>query len=132
MEENCIFCKISFGILPSTKVYEDEKVLALLDINPVSKGHTLIIPKFHHTWMQDVPDKLIADLFVETKKIMKSMINGLHCDYVQVSVVGKDVPHFHIHLIPRYHNDNFPNLPIISYIDEIEKEDIANKIKNSL
>ncbi len=130
MNDNCIFCKIANGVLPSINVYEDEKVLGLLDIHPISKGHTLLIPKTHHEWMQDVPDSLLAELFITTKKVMQAMVKGLPCDYVQVSVVGKDVPHFHIHLIPRYLQDGLPQYQVLEYENDKEKNNIAGKIKN--
>jgi histidine triad (HIT) family protein len=103
--ENCIFCKIIKGEIPSAKVYEDDKVFAFLDINPVIHGHTLVIPKSHHQMMQDVPDELLAYCYVQAKKLMIKMKAALGADYVTVSVVGLDVPHFHIHLIPRYYDD---------------------------
>ena len=103
--EDTVFGKIIRGEIPSTKVYEDDRCLAFLDINPVSKGHLLLIPKERYVWMQDIPNELLSYLFVQAKTLMKAQIEGLACDYVQVSVVGKDVPHFHIHLIPRWHRD---------------------------
>ncbi|HRH24849.1 MAG TPA: HIT family protein [Candidatus Paceibacterota bacterium] len=131
MENNTVFGKIIRGEIPATKVYEDEKCLAFMDINPVSKGHLLLIPKDHYEWMQDVPNELLAYLFIKTKELMISMKKGLSCDYIQVSVVGKDVPHFHIHLMPRYLDDNLSGWPTFSY--EIgEKEALAEKIKNNL
>lgn len=100
-----IFGKIIRGEIPATKVYEDGDCLAFMDINPVTKGHVLLIPKIQYLWMQDVPDELLSLLFLRAKRLMVAIKESLNCDYVQVSVVGKDVPHFHIHLIPRYLND---------------------------
>ena len=99
---NCIFCKIIKGEIPSNKIYEGEKFLAFLDINPESKGHTLLIPKDHYEWIQDTPDELISEIFVVAKKIIKDLIKETGCQFVKVKVIGKDVPHFHIHLIPEY------------------------------
>jgi len=112
---NCIFCKIVKGEIPSDKVYEDKNSLVFLDIKPVSLGHLLIIPKKHVVWMQEAEDKIISDIFKLTKKMMLAIKKGLKCDYVQVSIVGNEVPHFHIHLIPRYHGDNFRNFPTKKY-----------------
>ncbi|HNW71338.1 MAG TPA: HIT domain-containing protein [Candidatus Paceibacterota bacterium] len=130
-EENCIFCKIIKGEIPSTKIYEDENFLAFLDIKPVSYGHTLIIPKKHCIWMQDADDETVSNIFVLAKKIMIALKKGLACDYVQLSVVGNEVPHFHIHLIPRYNGDNFRNLPTIEYKEGLIKE-TADKITQVL
>ena len=99
--ENCIFCKIANNEIPSTKIYEDENFLAFIDIKPVSDGHLLIIPKQHIVWMQDSPDETIAQIFILTKKLMLAVKKALKCDFVQMSVVGEEIPHFHIHLIPQ-------------------------------
>lgn len=128
---NTIFGKIIRGEIPATKVYEDDTCLAFIDINPVSPGHLLLIPKEHYTWIQDVPDELLSYLFVQSKKLIQAMIRGLGCDYVQVSVVGKDVPHFHIHLIPRTLEDTLHGLPTLSY-EHNEKELLAEKIRKGL
>lgn len=126
-----IFGKIIRGEIPATKVYEDEQCLAFMDIHPVAKGHLLLIPKEHYTWMQDVPDELLSYLFVQTKSLMRAMISSLQCDYVQVSVVGKDVPHFHIHLIPRYLDDALHGWDTLTYADT-EMTDLAETIKGAL
>lgn len=130
--ENCIFCKISSKEIPSSVIYEDDKFISFLDISPVTKGHSLLIPKDHHVWMHEVPDDLLKDAFLVTKKIMNMMRKGLPCDYVQVVVVGKDVPHFHIHLMPRYLNDNLPQFKTITYENDEEKNMYEEKIKNAL
>ena len=131
MRNDTIFGKIIRVEIPATKVYEDEKCLAFMDINPVSKGHILLIPKDHYEWMQDVPNELLAYLFIKTKELMIGMKKGLSCDYIQVSVVGKDVPHFHIHLMPRYLDDKLSGWPTFSY-ETGEMETWAEKIKNNL
>lgn len=131
MENDTIFGKIIRGEIPATKVYEDEKCLAFMDINPVSKGHLLLIPKDHYVWMQDVPDELLSYLFVKTKILMKTMIKELGCDYVQISVLGKDVPHFHIHLMPRNLDDTLHGWPTFTYEGD-EMNIIAEKIKKGL
>jgi len=100
--DNCIFCKIVKGELPSTKIYEDEKFLAFLTIEPETEGHTLLIPKEHYVWMQDTPDELLGEAFVVAKKLMQKLIDEKKCEFVKIKVIGKDVPHFHIHLVPEY------------------------------
>lgn len=105
---NTIFGKIIRGEIPATKVYEDDTFLAFLDINPVAKGHVLVIPKEHYTWIHEAPDELIAEIFILSKRIIKAQIKGLGCTFVQVGVVGNEVPHLHIHLIPRKENEDAP------------------------
>lgn len=126
-----IFGKIIRGEIPATKVYEDDACLAFLDINPVAKGHVLLIPKEHYIWMQDVPDALLSYLYIKAKFLMRGMISSLECEYVQLSVVGKDVPHFHIHLIPRYLDDALHGWVTLQYL-EGEKDTFAEKIKSGL
>ena len=99
--ENCIFCKIVKGEIPAEKTYEDEKVLAFLDINPKAPNHTLLIPKEHYVWFEEVPDNISDHLFRIAKQIAKDMKKDPAIGYVQLGIVGKDVPHAHIHLIPQ-------------------------------
>ena len=129
--DDCIFCKISKSEIPSAKVYEDANFFAFLDINPVSDGHILIIPKKHVVWMQEADDETIFGIFQLAKKLMLTLKNGLNCDYVQVSVVGKDVPHLHVHLIPRHFDDGFPQFETKKYKDG-EQELVAQKIIEAL
>jgi histidine triad (HIT) family protein len=129
--ENCIFCKIIKGEIPCAKVYEDKDFLAFLDINPVTSGHTLVIPKKHIEWMQDVDDITLAESFRLTKKLMLAIKNGLSYDYVQISIVGKDVPHFHIHLIPRHLNDGLPQYKTTP-LDFSKTEELISKITKEL
>lgn len=129
---DCIFCKIAASEIPAAKIYEDEKVLAFLDINPVNFGHTLLIPKKHYGTMQDVPDELLATCYVKAKELMPKIKQALVADYVSVSVVGVDVPHFHVHLIPRNFNDGLAGFWPTKKYGEGEMETIANKIKNVL
>jgi histidine triad (HIT) family protein len=129
--ENCIFCKIIKKEIPCTKVYEDKNFLAFLDIQPVSDGHLLIIPKKHIVWMQDTNDETICEIFKLAKKLMLAIKKGIGCDYVQLSIVGKDVPHFHIHLIPRYLKDNLPMFQTKTYKDK-ESVEAADKISGAL
>ena len=129
--DKCIFCKIAKGEIPCDKIYEDEKFLAFLDIQPISFGHLLIIPKKHVVWMQDADDETIAEIFQLSKKLMLAMKKGVGCDYVHVSVVGKDVPHFHVHLIPRYLNDGFVSWETKKYKDK-ESSEILKKIISAI
>lgn len=98
---DCIFCKIASGEIPAHKVYEDEKYLAFLDIHPKAKGHTVLIPKAHYQWFQDLPDDVYGALFAVAKKLATTLKEEQKADYIHLSIVGKDVPHVHVHLIPR-------------------------------
>lgn len=130
-QTNCIFCKIINNEIPCHKIYEDEKFLAFLDVKPVSDGHILIIPKKHIVWMQEVDDTAISEIFVLTKKIMLAVKNSIGCDFVQIGIVGTEIPHFHIHLIPRYFDDNFKNFPTKEYKNG-QQEELVEKITKAL
>ncbi len=121
-----IFGKIIRKEIPATTVYEDEQFLAFMDINPASKGHILLIPKEQYKWMQDVPDQLIAAIFIKAKELMLILKKALDADYIQLAVVGNEVPHFHIHLIPRMLGDNIHG-PHVQYA-EGEMQQYADKV----
>lgn len=99
--EHCIFCKIVRGDIPAERTYEDEGFIAFLDIHPKSPGHTLLIPKEHHQWFIDMPEPLYGNLFAKAKEVSKKLREEKGADFVQLSIVGTDVPHVHVHLIPR-------------------------------
>ena len=106
--ENCIFCKIIAGEIPAKKTFEDENAIAVLDIHPKAKGHTLLIPKEHHEWFQDMPDSVSDVLFRTAKKLARQLKSEYGADYIHLSIVGRDVPHVHVHLIPRMLDDTLP------------------------
>jgi len=126
-----IFEKIINRETPADIIYEDDISLAFLDINPVRKGHILLIPKNHYVWMTDVPDELLGNLFIQTKKLMQVLLKALECDYIHVIVEGVEVPHFHIHLIPSHLKENNAKFHHEIYLED-EKKIILEKIKNAL
>ena len=128
----CVFCKIVKREIPSDIIYEDNEVLTFLDIQPVNFGHTLVIPKKHYEKMENTPDNTLSVVFANAKKIMKAVKEAMSADFVALSVIGIDVPHFHVHLIPRYFNDNMPIFWTRKKYRNGEKEKIAEKIKNEL
>lgn len=104
---NCIFCAIASGEIPSFKVYEDELVLAYLDINPFTKGHTLVIPKVHSTGLLDTSDETLAVIISRVKKVAAHLKAALPCDGFNIlqnngEAAGQTVPHVHFHIVPRY------------------------------
>jgi histidine triad (HIT) family protein len=126
---DCIFCKIIAGAIPAEKIYEDTKVFAFLDIRPVNYGHVLVIPKSHHAMMTEVPDELLAYCYIKSKELMIKIKQALKADYISVSVVGLDVPHFHIHLTPRYYSDGLASFWPTKTYPEGEMKKVAEKIK---
>lgn len=131
MQNDTIFGKIIRGEIPSTKVYEDDQFLAFLDINPVRKGHTLLMPKDRYQWIQDVPDELLSQSFIKVKDLIVAMKKATSCDYVHVVVEGVEVPHFHIHLIPSMFGHANAQWSHVKYEDG-EAATFAEKIKSAL
>lgn len=108
LDPNCIFCKIINKEIPTNLIYEDDDSLAFLDIHPVAKGHTLLVPKDHHRWFTDMPDADYNKLFLTAKRMAEKLKQDYTADYVRLGVVGKDVPHVHIHLVPQKMTDEGP------------------------
>jgi len=116
--EDCIFCKIINGDIPSFKVYEDDRVFAFEDINPISEGHTLVIPKTHAVNLWEIPDEDLAAVHRASKKIIqgiKSALNptGVACLQLNGKGANQVVMHYHLHLIPRLSGS--PELPVTTW-----------------
>ena len=110
MKEDCIFCKIANGEIPSATLYEDEDFRVILDLEPASKGHALILPKMHAANIYEMPEELVGKAFMLAKKMAGILMEGLKCDGFNIlqnngEAAGQTVFHFHIHLIPRYQGD---------------------------
>jgi histidine triad (HIT) family protein len=95
-----IFTKIINGEIPSYKIAENNKFYAFLDINPLAKGHTLVIPKQEIDYIFDIQDDLLSEMMIFAKKIAKAIEKSITCERIGVTVIGLEVPHAHIHLIP--------------------------------
>lgn len=109
-ENQCIFCKISRGEIPSATLYEDEDFRVILDLGPASKGHSLILPKAHYANIIEIPEELAAKAMVLAKRMAARMKEALPCDGVNIvqnngACAGQTVFHFHMHLIPRREGD---------------------------
>ena len=100
---NCLFCKIIAGEIPSYRVYEDRDFLAFLDINPLNLGHTLVVPKKHYPWVIDVPN--FGQYWEIAGGIAKRLKESLKADSLNFVTLGYEIPHAHIHVIPRFKND---------------------------
>ena len=109
-EKDCIFCKITNRKIPSKIIFENDLVLAFLDISPISKGHTIVIPKNHYSNLEDIPNYELSELYKEVKnlaiKIHKNLkIDGYNILQNNFPAAGQVINHFHIHIIPRNYND---------------------------
>ena len=104
-EKGCIFCQILAGDLPCYRIYEDELSLAILDVNPFSKGHCLVIPKRHVPWWHELSDDENASLFRAAKVVAEKMMIALEPDFVCMYARGRRIPHTHVFLVPTYSGD---------------------------
>lgn len=109
-KDDCIFCKIANGDVPSYTLFEDNDFRIILDIGPATKGHALLIPKEHAENLYDLPDNLASRVLVLAKKMMEKITDKLSCDGFNLvqnngEAAGQTVRHFHVHLIPRYDKD---------------------------
>lgn len=132
-DETCIFCKIAAGEIPSVTLYEDDDFRVIMDIQPASKGHALILPKEHYANLYELSDELASKVLVLAKKMVTALTEILGCDGYNIvqnngTVAGQTVFHFHMHLIPRYEDDNVTIGWEPGSLDEEVKEEILKKL----
>ena len=130
-QDNCIFCKIIAGEIPSYTLYEDERFKVILDVGPATRGHALILPKDHYANLYELPEETAAEVIKLAKKMMAQMTDKLKCDGFNIvqnngEAAGQTVNHFHMHLIPRYKNDG----EILKYIAREPGAEELEQIKN--
>lgn len=131
-DENCIFCKIANGEIPSKTIYEDEEFRVILDLGPATKGHALILPKNHYANLFELPEETAGKVMMLAKKLGTKMVNSLKADGFNLvqnngEIAGQTVFHFHMHLIPRYKDDNqkigwVPGKPEGEELEEIQRQ----------
>ena len=131
---DCIFCKIANGEIPSATLFEDENFRVILDLGPATKGHALILPKSHFANIYEMPDELVGKAMILAKEMVTRMTEGLKCDGFNVvqnngEAAGQTVFHFHMHLIPRYKNDNAGITWTPGTLTDEMKEEILAKLK---
>ena len=137
MADDCIFCKIIEGGLPSYKVYEDSNVLAFLDIFPIHPGHILVVPKKHSTDIFDTPDEDMQKVITVAKRLAPAVLKATKADGINVGMnnrlsAGQVVMHTHMHVIPRYKDDGLKTWPQKPYGNDAEKGAAAAAIKKLL
>ena len=133
-KDDCIFCKIAAGEIPSRKIYEDSDLIAIMDLNPTSKGHSLIIPKEHCTNIYDIDEDIAAKVMKTAKKLATKMTVALNCDGFNLlqnngETAGQTMFPFHMNLIPRYKDadNNMLKFTSVSFSDE-EMDAIRDQI----
>lgn len=137
MANPCIFCRIVAGEIPCTRVYEDDAVIAFMDINPVTKGHTLVVPKSHHDPLTDMPPSLLGKTILAVQKVAAAQYAGLEAAALNVTqangeLAGQCVPHVHFHVIPRYAGDPHHQWTPGKYESPEEMERYAARIREAV
>ena len=124
-----LFTKIVNGEIPAYKIAEDENYLAFLDVSPLTKGHTLVIPKIENDYIFDLDNERLSGLMVFAKKVAIAIKSAIPCRRIGVAVIGLEVPHTHIHLIPMDHvgDMNFSNVKLKMLPDQMQE--IAKAIR---
>ena len=126
--DECIFCKIANKEIPTKTFYEDENYLAFLDIRPLSKGHLLVIPKQHYETFLDMPSEEEKELFAKVQELSKVVKEKLGAKLIFLLVMGEEVPHVHVHIIP-YYGGEFPIS--LSGHDSTELDEVLSELQSS-
>lgn len=135
--DDCIFCRIIADEIPSTRVYEDDAVLAFLDISPVAPGHSLVVPKAHYATMADMPFELGGPVMNALSLIGRAVMaatgaGGFNCMQNNFSAAGQVVFHVHWHIIPRFAGDGLSHWPHAPYADTEAMSSIAERIRKQI
>ena len=139
MTENCLFCKIIAGKIPSNKIYENDAAFAFLDVYPASEGHTLVVPKKHFSNFTDMDAESVASLFEVARKITAAVEKATSAEGSNIGinngeVAGQEIPHVHIHIIPRRKGDGGRGIKSIVRTEPgtTNLEELAEKIRRAL
>lgn len=144
-DPNCIFCKIIAGEIPASTVYESNHVLAFLDVNPIQKGHVLVIPKTHWKSMLDIPvaecidiertEELMYIVRVAAKAVCNAFSDGVNILQANGACANQTVDHLHFHIVPRFNTDPTPHQwesGAGAYTDDTERDDYASQISDAM
>jgi len=134
VEGSCIFCKIARKEASASVIYEDDVVIAFLDIRPLNEGHTLVVPKRHYEYVYDVPDEEVAHLYKIAKKIALAVKKGVNAEGITIAqqneiAAGQDVFHVHVHVIPRYEGQKLPRFEDIPEASRDKLEQVAVRLR---
>ena len=135
-ENTCLFCQIITEKIPSKRIYEDDICIAILDIFPVSRGHSLVIPRMHYNTIEDIPENVLKHLIIVVQELGRKIHKKLEIDGYNIlqnnfTAAGQAVDHFHIHIIPRLKDDSKFKLKLPKVqIDDIQLENVRSKILN--
>ena len=134
---DCIFCKIVKGEVPAYKIYEDDNIVSFLDIFPIHPGHVLVVPKKHTVDIFDTDEETMQKMITVAKKLAPAVRKGAKADAINIGMnngpdAGQEVPHVHMHIIPRYKDDGLKTWSKNLYKDDKHKEELYEAIKREL
>jgi histidine triad (HIT) family protein len=136
MKSDCIFCKIASGAIKADVIEEDEDTVTFLDASPVFPGHLLIVPRRHFETLADLPDNMLAPLFLQARRATQAVVAGLGAEGSFMAVnnkISQTVPHLHVHVIPRRKGDGMKGFfwPRLNYTDDSHRQEVVDKLKQA-
>ena len=136
-DESCIFCKIVRKQAPASIIYEDETVMAFLDIRPLNEGHTLVIPKKHYVNVFDIPEDQLSKVHKVAKQVSIAIKKATNADGISIiqqngKAAGQDIFHIHVHVVPRFEGQKLPSFSNLQEVERAKLDDMAKKIKQQL
>ena len=135
--ETCIFCKIAQKQAPASIIYEDDSVMAFLDLRPLYEGHSLVIPKPHYVDIFDIPKEQLNHVYNVTKQVSAAINKVTNADGISIiqqngKAAGQDIFHFHVHVVPRFKGQKLPNFSALKEVEREKLDVVAKKIKQEL
>ena len=136
-DENCIFCKIIRKSSPATRIYENEAVIAFLDIRPLNLGHTLVVPLKHYVDIFDIPKETLGQVHIVSKQIASAIKAATKADGISIiqqngKAAGQDIFHLHVHVVPRFEEQKLPHFNELQIVEREKLNEMAQKIKQYL
>ncbi len=136
-DESCIFCKIIRKQAPASIIYEDESVLAFLDIRPLNMGHTLVIPKAHYVDIFETPETELSCVYKVSKRISIAVKKTTRADGISIiqqngKAAGQDIFHFHVHVVPRFEGQKLPGFNELKEVERAKLDEVAKRIRQEL
>ena len=137
MFESCVFCNIVKKQMPASIIYQNQAVMAFLDIRPLTMGHTLVIPKHHYSDILDIPEEELIQVYLVTKKVSLPIKEATHADGISIvqqngKAAGQDIFHLHVHIVPRFEEQKLPSFHELVEVERAKLDDMAKRIKEKL
>jgi len=136
-DESCIFCKIVRKQVPASIIYEDESVVAFLDIRPLNMGHTLVIPKAHYVDIFETPETELSNVHKVSKRISIAVKKATHADGISIiqqngKAAGQDICHTHVHVVPRFEGQKLLGFSELKEVERAKLDEMAKRIRQEL